>query len=243
MDSAELRQKLDDEPDEARRHVLKQGHRFARLAERYRDAMLGNTSTGSEGEAAALALLQRICLFRLAISAEMPADIFTGEKAIKVSGPALAALTRPELQKKLDWLVRLRIVEPQSDITNVKSETSNPESQLRYSIHPAVRDGFLSGIGDDKLRENHEAVRKGLEVSLGEVPGRQPSDSATLDLLEEIVYLRFTRNGRRNDRVEPISLALATRRNPRTLVLFNVWRPQRSSRCLCCIGLRNTVST
>ena len=41
MDAAELRQNLDEEPDEARRHVLKQGHRFARLAERYRDAMLG----------------------------------------------------------------------------------------------------------------------------------------------------------------------------------------------------------
>jgi len=50
--------------------VLKQGHRFARLAERYRDAMLGGTADRGDGDAVALALLQRICLFRLGVDAE-----------------------------------------------------------------------------------------------------------------------------------------------------------------------------
>ena len=185
MDSERLRQRLDDEPDEARRHVLKQGHRFARLAERYREAMRGDTAERSEGkgegDAAALALLERICLFRLGVEAETLSNIFTGEKAVNVSGPALAGLSRAQLQKKLDWLVRMRIVESQSKI-------QNPKSKIRYSIHPAVRDGFLSGIGDAALRENHEAVRQGLEVSLGDAPGENPSDPATLDLLEEIVH-------------------------------------------------------
>ncbi|MCL4206237.1 MAG: TIR domain-containing protein [Pirellulaceae bacterium] len=188
MDSARLRQRLDDEPDEARRHVLKQGHRFARLAERYRDAMLGGMDERSEGDAAALALLQRICLFRLGVDAETLANIFTGEQAVKVSGLALAGLSGPQLQKKLDWLVRMRIVECQSPIRNLQSAVSDHKSKTRYSIHPAVRDGFLSGIAADALRENHEAVRQGLEVSLGDAPGENPSDPATLDLLEEIVH-------------------------------------------------------
>jgi tetratricopeptide (TPR) repeat protein len=181
MDSARLQEMLDDEPDEARRHVLKQGHRFARLAERYRDAMLGGTDERSDGDAAALALLQRICLFRLGVDAATLANIFTGEQAVKVSGPALAGLSGPQLQKKLDWLVRMRIVESQSQI-------KNQESKILYTIHPAVRDGFLSGLADDALRENHEAVRQGLAVSLGDAPGENPSDPATLDLLEEIVH-------------------------------------------------------
>lgn len=181
MDSERLRQRLDDEPDEARRRVLKQGHRFARLAERYREAMRGGTADRSDGDAAALALLERICLFRLGVEAETLANIFTGEKAVNVSGPALAGLSGAQLQKKLDWLVRMRIVESQS-------ASRNPQSKIRYSIHPAVRDGFLSGIGEAALRENHEAVRQGLQVSLGDAPGKNPSDPATLDLLEEIVH-------------------------------------------------------
>lgn len=193
MDSERLRQRLDDEPDEARRHVLKQGHRFARLAERYREAMRGDKAKQTEGDAAALALLERICLFRLGVEAETLASIFTGENAVNVSGPALAGLSRVQLQKKLDWLVRMRIVEANTKssaqpylLSDLKPETRNLKPF--YSIHPAVRDGFLSGIGDAALRANHEAVRQGLEVSLGDAPGKNPSDPATLDLLEEIVH-------------------------------------------------------
>ena len=131
MDSERLRQRLDDEPDEARRRVLKQGHRFARLAERYREAMRGDTAERSEGkgegDAAALALLERICLFRLGADAETLANIFTGEKAINVSGSALAGLSGAQLQKKLDWLVRMRIVESQS-------ATRTPHSAFRVVV-------------------------------------------------------------------------------------------------------------
>jgi len=74
-------------------------------------AEFGGPADRGEGDAAALALLERICLFRLGVAADTLASIFTGEQAVKVSGPALAALTRPQLQKKLDWLVRMRIVE------------------------------------------------------------------------------------------------------------------------------------
>lgn len=193
MDSARLRQRLDDEPDEARRRVLKQGHRFARLAERYRDAMRGAAADRSDGDAAALALLERICLFRLGVDAETLGNIFTGEKAVKVSGPALAGLSGAQLQKKLDWLVRMRIVEASTKSSAQPHSPSDLKPETRnlkpfYSIHPAVRDGFLRGFGDEALRENHEAVRQGLEVSLGDAPGQTPSDPVTLDLMEEIIY-------------------------------------------------------
>ena len=75
----------EDELDEDQREVLRQGYRFARIAEHYRDAML-------QKDEAAMSLLERICLFRLGVDALALAAIFTGEQAVEVSGPALAAL-------------------------------------------------------------------------------------------------------------------------------------------------------
>ena len=49
-----------DELPEDQREVLRQGYRFARIAEHYRDAML-------QKDEAAMALLERICLFRLGV--------------------------------------------------------------------------------------------------------------------------------------------------------------------------------
>ncbi len=56
----ELQAEPEQEPDEDKRAVLKQGRRFARIAERYREAMLSS-------DEAAIALLERICLFRLGV--------------------------------------------------------------------------------------------------------------------------------------------------------------------------------
>jgi tetratricopeptide (TPR) repeat protein len=192
-----------DELDENQREVLRQGYRFARIAEHYRDAMRNK-------DEAAMALLERICLFRLGVDRETLAAIFTGDQAVEVSGKALAALNAKQLQTKLDWLTRMRIVEATSRPDQAKrssgTDEESPEHRSArsglqaslstldsrpstlYSIHPAVRDGFLSGISRDAALAGHEAVRTGLEVSLGDAPGRNPSDPATLDLLEEIVH-------------------------------------------------------
>ncbi|MEO0407375.1 MAG: toll/interleukin-1 receptor domain-containing protein [Cyanobacteria bacterium P01_A01_bin.135] len=174
--AAELEQEAAQEQDPAKRAVLKQGFRFARVAQRYQEAML-------ESDPGAIALLERICLFRLGVEAATLAAIFTGEGTVKVSGEALAGLGSGELQQKLDWLVRMRIVEQ----TVIRSRKSG-ETRILYDIHPAVRDGFFRGIGRDVATASHGAIRTGLEVSLGEAPGENPSDPATLDLLEEIVY-------------------------------------------------------
>lgn len=93
-----------DELDEEQREVLRQGYRFARITEHYRAAML-------QKDEAAMSLLERICLFRLGVDSETLAAIFTGEQAVEVSGQKLADLSAKQLQSKLDWLVRMRIVE------------------------------------------------------------------------------------------------------------------------------------
>ena len=174
--AAELEQAIAQEQDPTKRNVLKQGFRFARVAQRYKAAMVKNDET-------AIVLLERICLFRLGVEATTLATIFTGDRAKKVSGSALARLDARQLRQKLDWLVRMRIIEKSA----VKSRNSG-ETRILYNIHPAVRDGFFRGIGQGIASASHEAIRTGLEVSLGDAPGENPSDPATLDLLEEIVY-------------------------------------------------------
>jgi hypothetical protein len=57
---------------------------------------------------------KRICLFRLGVDCQTLAAIFTGPAAERVFGKALASLDANQLQKKLDWLVGVRIVESQN---------------------------------------------------------------------------------------------------------------------------------
>lgn len=147
--------------------LREQERRFARLAERYAEAL------GTD-DPAALALLQRACLFRLGADAGTLASIFTGEGKEKVAGPDLARLDRAGLEAKLALLTEMKLLER--------------GDEGRYSVHPAVRDGFLDNLEEETSLRSHEAARQGLEVSLGDAPGTNPSDSTILDLLEEIVH-------------------------------------------------------
>lgn len=147
--------------------LRRQEHRFARLAERYGEAL-------HDSDPAALALLQRVCLFRLGVGATTLVSIFIGEGKGAVAGPELATLDAAGLEAKLALLTEMKLLERDED--------------ERYSVHPAVRDGFLETLDDDASRQGHEAAREGLEVSLGDRPGANPSDPAILDLLEEIVH-------------------------------------------------------
>ena len=179
-----------------RKAVIEQERRFARVAERYQETL-------SEQEPATLALLQRLCLFRLGVDAATLTSIFTGddEPTRKVAGPALAALTAEQLQQTLDRLTAMKLVEqsdasfdpkPQAQAFLAVEATPAPsasgQTRTRFSVHPAVRDGFLSGITDPDRTAGHEAARAGLTAALGDSPGENPSDPATLDLLEEIVH-------------------------------------------------------
>lgn len=156
--------------------VREQERRFAHLAEQYHQAL-------AKSDPAALVLLQRVCLFRLGVDAKTLATIFTGAGKESISGSAMAGLNEQQLVSKLKFLVEMRLLEAS------KSQIPDQTSQV-YTVHPAVRDGFVKKLDAETARLGHDAAREGLTASLGGLPSRgsNPSSPATLDLLEEIVY-------------------------------------------------------
>lgn len=162
----------DDEPDTDPRKaaVREQEHRFSRVAARYRESF-------KKSDPAALALLQRICLFRLGVSAETLASIFLSKGKKGISGAPLAALSVKDLHAKLKHLVLMRLLDEH------KSGTGDKPVQM-YTLHPAVRDGF--SLDTEAAASSHEAIRESLTGLLTE--GENPSDPAVLDLLEEIIH-------------------------------------------------------
>ena len=155
--------------------VREQERKFARLAGRYQEAL-------SASDPAALALLQRVCLFRLGVDAKTLASIFTGGGKEEISGHHLATLSFDELTAKLKTLAAMRLIEV--------SGGDDKDAETSFSIHPAVRDGFRAGLDAETAQRGHDAAREGLTASLGGLPsiGTYPSEPATLDLLEEIVH-------------------------------------------------------
>lgn len=199
------------EPTNARRRAVRlQEYRFARIGERYREAFRRDSDPMA---LAALALLERICLFRLGVDADMLASIFLGEDEAheRIAGPALASLTREQLEQTVDRLVAMKLLEmmvmkdENGRIREHQGSTFIPHrSASRYSIHPAVRDGFLAGLDLQTRRQGHEAAGAGLTkllsresqedndeiqaARLSDRPGENPYDLRLLDLLEEILY-------------------------------------------------------
>lgn len=174
----ELHRMATPESDHRPRPVAEQTLRFRRIVESYHVAL-------AQSDPAALALLQRLCLFRLGTDAATLTRIFTGPGRQTVSGYALAALSPAELQAKLNLLADLRLIIPARRSMVYPSE-SGPSTL--YSVHPAVRDGFLSGFDVKAARCGHEAISQGLPALLGDRWGTNPYTPTTLDLLEEIVY-------------------------------------------------------
>ncbi|MEM9388679.1 MAG: TIR domain-containing protein [Pseudomonadota bacterium] len=160
----------DAQLDPAVAAIQEQERRLARLAKRYHDSLRSD-------DPAALALLQRLCLFRLGINLDAIAAIFTGKGKAAVSGRALASLSRDQVAAKLALLTEMRLI-----------ERAGHDEQL-YAIHPAVRDGFERSLDPSAVQLGHEAAGAGLQASLGDRPSEsRPSDPQLLDLLEEIVY-------------------------------------------------------
>jgi hypothetical protein len=180
-------------PGDRLRAVAEQSARFERVARRYREAL-------ARTDRAALALLERVCIFRLGVDADLLAQVFTGPGKAELSGPELAALSPPEVRARMDKLVAMRLLEatargPRARQEQQATAVARPTvfsgvSDVTYTVHPAVRDGFLKGLDEGAARLGHDAAREGLVASLGGLPGRgtYPSDTRTLDLLEEIVY-------------------------------------------------------
>ena len=160
--------------DPSLRYLEDQSRRFGRIAARYEKIL-------KKKAPAALAALQRICLFRLGATLENLSRIFLGPEKKEISGIYLASLSSEELESYLSWLTELRLIE--------KTDLSTQGAGI-YTVHPAVRDGFLKGIDKPTAIKGHNALRQGLAVSLAGSPEQNPnpSDIPTLDLLEEIIY-------------------------------------------------------
>jgi nucleoside phosphorylase/tetratricopeptide (TPR) repeat protein len=158
--------------------VREQEARFARLTARYREALAAN-------DPAALALLERISLFRMPVDAGTIAKIFTGGGKGQIAGPLLAALESAGMRSKLDLLVEMRLLEADNG---------------GYTAHPAVRDEFRRGLGKATAWAGHLAAGLTLAATLSGLPGEgvHPSDPGTLDLLEEVIH-HMLAAGRRAD--------------------------------------------
>jgi hypothetical protein len=179
--------------DDRQRAAAEQTARFVRVARRYREAL-------ARTDPAALSLLERVCLFRLGVDANLLALIFTGPGKDDLSGPELAALSLAGVRARLEKLAAMRLLEPTERETHggheqratahaVPAVFSGVEDTT-WAVHPAVRDGFLSGLEAERARSGHAAACRVLVASLGGLPGRDtnPSDARALDLLEEITY-------------------------------------------------------
>uniref|UniRef100_A0A7J3UZQ4 Tetratricopeptide repeat protein n=1 Tax=Candidatus Methanosuratincola petrocarbonis (ex Vanwonterghem et al. 2016) TaxID=1867261 RepID=A0A7J3UZQ4_9CREN len=124
---------------------------------------------------AALGVLQRLCLFHIIpVDEHILAEIFSRAEA-SIAGP-LAGLSSQQIRRHLLNLCgKYRLVQGEPK--------ENPQ---KFSVHPVVHEYFYMRI-DQKI-VLHDAVRAHL-ASLAESPTfNKPTDPATLDVLEELVY-------------------------------------------------------
>jgi hypothetical protein len=201
---SELQRAVEREPNPHRRAVRKQEIRFTRITERYRETL-------AKRDPSALAVLERVCLFRIGVSAKMLARTFLGRKNVKVAGPALTQLDEKQLQERLDLLAEMRLLEAVPEPAEARGGSARRASLL-YNVHPAVRAGFLCGLDAVAARIIHNTIRgvffkrlpiplqeetrelragQALDMALGGTRtfGPQyPVDDPTLDQLEEIIY-------------------------------------------------------
>ncbi|WP_344652154.1 toll/interleukin-1 receptor domain-containing protein [Cryptosporangium japonicum] len=184
--------------------IRHQEQRFARLAEQYRQVL-------AENEPVALALLERISLFRLPVDAKVLASIISN-RDIPEAGKAITGTYKDGIDSALSYLVELRLVErsqagsaSEEDFAGRSiEETADTDTEYyRYASHPAVRDAFsmslseevrmryhlvlsdglLSGKFDSRIMAASRKALKKAGLRLGYI-----SDAGTLDAYEEAIF-------------------------------------------------------
>ena len=160
----EIERIVENEQDPKRRAARKKELQFAKVASHYRAAL-------RERDNVALVLLELVCLFRLGVEVKMLATVY--DAITSQPGSELSKLAVQDLRKKLNVLVRMRLLANRGE---------------QYTIHPAIRDGFLTGVADSVKRIGHETARKALAANLSTIPGEVIADSEMRDVLEEIVH-------------------------------------------------------
>jgi tetratricopeptide (TPR) repeat protein len=166
--------------DAACRRVLEMERRLVHITDKYRKALL-------ETDPAALALLERTCLFRVAVPAELLARVFTGPGKESVSGRELAELDAASTEGKLLLLTEMRLVDTVRMPWSYGVASEAPVAC--YSVHAAVRDAFLAMLKESVQKETHKTVGMVLKEILTSKPAAtHPSDPQILELLTEAIY-------------------------------------------------------
>ncbi len=117
-----------------------------------------------------LAVLSRLCVFRLGVTADLLAKVFVGSDTEKYVG--IQDMDEVELLECLDSLSQYHLV--------------LREGKNKYTVHPAVRDHFYRLFArPEKL---HHAIYSEL-AGLVDRPGVAfPQDTKSLDRLEDLIY-------------------------------------------------------
>lgn len=140
-----------------------QAYRLARIFEHYEQQLPADE----------LSVLQKLCVFRLPVEANVLAEMFAdSEKSGKTSPKG-----------------RIRFLEILQRLKSRRLIALQEQGGAKWcSVHPSIRDHFYRSLGETSTKV-HEQVSRHL-VSLVERPGgdRLPLDTYRLDLLEELVY-------------------------------------------------------
>lgn len=184
---------IEREGDDDKRNVLLQNARFSNIVDQYRNVICDH-------DEASLALLERICLFRLGVDLDTLLKLFTAKAEANVAGGSLLAMDREQMQRRLDWLVRLRLIEQVSgNIENYGSKSPDATKVVQhYTVHPALRESFAAALAIDDRKSIHRGIRNALSSSSnvnqyvlsldGQAKSWVSTDFRSLDLLEEIVH-------------------------------------------------------
>jgi hypothetical protein len=130
------------------------------VAEQYRQTL-------AVKDPAALALAERLGLFRTGVSADRLARIFRQKK--ELSGASLARLTAETLQSRLAVLARLRVILEWHEPTGT-----------RYGVHPALRDVLVRRVPAAQQIRIHTAALEdaGITDDVENWPAGIPPDEA-----------------------------------------------------------------
>jgi len=146
---------------------------LAAVAERYRMALRSR-------QPAAHAVLLRLALFRVAVTANMmTCTLLAQSGGWEEGGRAGAIPSVEEVEEALRYLAAIDLVQDRVAGGSIRL----------YTLHPALRDALLVSLDASAIHRSHLAAKAGFEEILSGHPGSvSPSSRVVLDLLEEVFY-------------------------------------------------------
>ncbi|MBI4660729.1 MAG: hypothetical protein HY735_17975 [Verrucomicrobia bacterium] len=135
----------------------------SQLAERFEQIVAWYRQGLTERHPPALAVLERICLFRKGVSERTLVSIFSGKARKSASGVGLAALSRKELHRALGVLEDYRLLGMRP---RVRTDPQGRSSHV-LTAHPLILEGFLKHGDKEQMQMARQAIVSFLERKLG----------------------------------------------------------------------------